>query len=158
MKEALDNNSLIAGIQTSLSIVPSLERITINDRSFKSESNFNRIPLNLGDNEQYKEKKADLILPDVPTEMQTELSNFFQSFPITEANHGLKFIIDSDLYNILGSRQSIDYTEVNNQKKLERIGESLCEYFMGLVHDNNCLLYTSPSPRDATLSRMPSSA
>ena len=24
--------------------------------------------------------------------------------------------------------------------------------------ENNCLLYTSPSPRDATLSRMPSSA
>ena len=32
----------------------------------------------------------------------------------------------------------------------------------GVVHIlatfNNCLLYTSPSPRDATLSRMPSSA
>ena len=26
------------------------------------------------------------------------------------------------------------------------------------VDENNCLLYTSPSPRDATLSRMPSSA
>ena len=26
------------------------------------------------------------------------------------------------------------------------------------VHYNFCLLYTSPSPRDATLSRMPSSA
>ena len=26
------------------------------------------------------------------------------------------------------------------------------------VGPNNCLLYTSPSPRDATLSRMPSSA
>ena len=26
------------------------------------------------------------------------------------------------------------------------------------THHNNCLLYTSPSPRDATLSRMPSSA
>ena len=26
------------------------------------------------------------------------------------------------------------------------------------VDDNSCLLYTSPSPRDATLSRMPSSA
>ena len=25
-------------------------------------------------------------------------------------------------------------------------------------HTNTCLLYTSPSPRDATLSRMPSSA
>ena len=26
------------------------------------------------------------------------------------------------------------------------------------AHDHTCLLYTSPSPRDATLSRMPSSA
>ena len=26
------------------------------------------------------------------------------------------------------------------------------------IEDDNCLLYTSPSPRDATLSRMPSSA
>ena len=28
----------------------------------------------------------------------------------------------------------------------------------GLVQVSDCLLYTSPSPRDATLSRMPSSA
>ena len=28
----------------------------------------------------------------------------------------------------------------------------------GLARNINCLLYTSPSPRDATLSRMPSSA
>ena len=28
----------------------------------------------------------------------------------------------------------------------------------GIAVANNCLLYTSPSPRDATLSRMPSSA
>ena len=28
----------------------------------------------------------------------------------------------------------------------------------GVVQCSNCLLYTSPSPRDATLSRMPSSA
>ena len=27
-----------------------------------------------------------------------------------------------------------------------------------IEHSENCLLYTSPSPRDATLSRMPSSA
>ena len=26
------------------------------------------------------------------------------------------------------------------------------------IHNNNCLLYTSPSPRDRTRSRMPSSA
>ena len=29
---------------------------------------------------------------------------------------------------------------------------------LGIDKDNPCLLYTSPSPRDATLSRMPSSA
>ena len=29
---------------------------------------------------------------------------------------------------------------------------------MGILKDHICLLYTSPSPRDATLSRMPSSA
>ena len=29
---------------------------------------------------------------------------------------------------------------------------------LGLVENHSCLLYTSPSPRDATLSRMPSSA
>ena len=30
--------------------------------------------------------------------------------------------------------------------------------FTGTLEENTCLLYTSPSPRDATLSRMPSSA
>ena len=30
--------------------------------------------------------------------------------------------------------------------------------YNGSMDDNSCLLYTSPSPRDATLSRMPSSA
>ena len=33
----------------------------------------------------------------------------------------------------------------------KKIGKMVGEF-------NNCLLYTSPSPRDATLSRMPSSA
>ena len=32
------------------------------------------------------------------------------------------------------------------------------DYFLFLPHTDPCLLYTSPSPRDATLSRMPSSA
>ena len=47
----------------------------------------------------------------------------------------------------------------------EVIDNSIDEYVMGngksidiSIKDNNCLLYTSPSPRDATLSRMPSSA
>ena len=34
----------------------------------------------------------------------------------------------------------------------------LCELLLVLLLFEGCLLYTSPSPRDATLSRMPSSA
>ena len=33
-----------------------------------------------------------------------------------------------------------------------------CPYVKAVTKDITCLLYTSPSPRDATLSRMPSSA
>ena len=32
------------------------------------------------------------------------------------------------------------------------------DQILKINYNNNCLLYTSPSPRDATLSRMPSSA
>ena len=47
----------------------------------------------------------------------------------------------------------------------DRLAEAVVTNFDGTVFEENvvwlqvtCLLYTSPSPRDATLSRMPSSA
>ena len=40
----------------------------------------------------------------------------------------------------------------------EKMDEAAQEELDHLAWCNNCLLYTSPSPRDATLSRMPSSA
>ena len=39
-----------------------------------------------------------------------------------------------------------------------RIEDRLKSDLRALAQDVDCLLYTSPSPRDATLSRMPSSA
>ena len=41
---------------------------------------------------------------------------------------------------------------------LELITDGSKNQLVGLRFPNICLLYTSPSPRDATLSRMPSSA
>ena len=46
-----------------------------------------------------------------------------------------------------------DYREHNMQKVLDAIEKARED-----LQDNNCLLYTSPSPRDRTRSRMPSSA
>ena len=51
-----------------------------------------------------------------------------------------------------GARVVINYTK---SEKEARETEAVCDY---LGVETICLLYTSPSPRDATLSRMPSSA
>ena len=53
---------------------------------------------------------------------------------------------DKEIYAV--SRLAEDKTEAGKAKKSK----------LGLHYDLTCLLYTSPSPRDATLSRMPSSA
>ena len=39
-----------------------------------------------------------------------------------------------------------------------KIDKDLKDYLVEVVQSINCLLYTSPSPRDGLLSRMPSSA
>ena len=41
---------------------------------------------------------------------------------------------------------------ISSEKKVKKLSQDLAD------HHNNCLLYTSPSPRDRTRSRMPSSA
>ena len=63
----------------------------------------------------------------------------------------------------ISKSQSLDYINANIDFL---ICEDICvpeqaiinTSFQDLIIDNSCLLYTSPSPRDATLSRMPSSA
>ena len=50
-------------------------------------------------------------------------------------------------------RYSIERMELRQEAFLK-----LKDKYFTLKHSKNCLLYTSPSPRDATLSRMPSSA
>ena len=42
--------------------------------------------------------------------------------------------------------------------RLAMIGKSTSEPMIAVCQPYNCLLYTSPSPRDGLLSRMPSSA
>ena len=49
-------------------------------------------------------------------------------------------------------------TVEEEQQIIEEHNSTKNKLFIIAKLDNNCLLYTSPSPRDATLSRMPSSA
>ena len=69
----------------------------------------------------------------------------------------------------LGSTEEIPYLKKQDRVTFQRVGKidplSVRDYqdyggFVGLVKalDSSCLLYTSPSPRDGLLSRMPSSA
>ena len=44
------------------------------------------------------------------------------------------------------------------KEKYEALPKNLEWHFIGHLQTNNCLLYTSPSPRDVEESRMPSSA
>ena len=43
-------------------------------------------------------------------------------------------------------------------ENLETLMKALTEMLDDTSQENNCLLYTSPSPRDRSISRMPSSA
>ena len=61
-----------------------------------------------------------------------------------------KIIYASNDKNLVIQHFKDDATAFNNQKKSLIEGKG--------VLNNSCLLYTSPSPRDGLLSRMPSSA
>ena len=69
-------------------------------------------------------------------------------------SRGIKNIL-FDLDSTLMQSKTANYT----QKTLEWLSEVRRDFFVAVLSNNhNCLLYTSPSPRDRTRSRMPSSA
>ena len=64
----------------------------------------------------------------------------------------LRHALDKDASPLV--KESLDYIEKSG-KMMNQLIVDILEYSK---LSNHCLLYTSPSPRDATLSRMPSSA
>ena len=62
----------------------------------------------------------------------------------------------------LVKRMKLEEERIAEEKKLSelisKLPSGILVSFDGTDHYKFCLLYTSPSPRDATLSRMPSSA
>ena len=74
---------------------------------------------------------------------------------------GLALIMKRKGFNVQGS-------DISNNKNIERLKKNKIKVFIGHSKENiknssivvisSCLLYTSPSPRDLSTSRMPSSA
>ena len=60
------------------------------------------------------------------------------------------------LYNGKPTEEGYQIEEIMSASMLAENPALTWKYLVDRIHD--CLLYTSPSPRDATLSRMPSSA
>ena len=73
-----------------------------------------------------------------------------QSFQCITYN---KVVID-----FLPNKENISKFQDKHRNSKKKFRRKQVENFDELIENADCLLYTSPSPRDATLSRMPSSA
>ena len=112
---------------------------------------------------------AQRISGDLPTDGDVGATSIIPDFLISSDSARVVYIADQ---NIDGQREIFSVpidggTPVRLNSELASPGRDVVDYQISpdgqrvvyLADQNeNCLLYTSPSPRDATLSRMPSSA
>ena len=75
----------------------------------------------------------------------------------------IKGVLESNISNSLSreviiEKLNIDYLSGEAQAENIKLMNKKFDGNLAEIKSVNCLLYTSPSPRDATLSRMPSSA
>ena len=91
-----------------------------------------------------------------------------QAKAILARNSKKRIIVSSELFYEFVSREKKGFSKEDIEKKIEEVHKNLEKAHMyeygkgtktriGLLEDI-CLLYTSPSPRDLSTSRMPSSA
>ena len=74
---------------------------------------------------------------------------------IEKGTPGFESVVESFGSKIIDSDGSIDRSHLREEVFEDDEKKNILE---SIIHPLVCLLYTSPSPRDATLSRMPSSA
>ena len=82
----------------------------------------------------------------------------FYSFKTKHENHLYKKIKEIDWPNQFNLDQTFVINAVTASKYFQHSQYLALKAKDAIVDSFSCLLYTSPSPRDATLSRMPSSA
>ena len=110
--------------------------------------------------EQYAEELAKLTAVPEVVEPVIELTPHEQKIQVLEdkLDRGIADVDDSVLYHLLTQLDTCQQGMDSRTAPFQNAREfTISEYTQWNIN-NVCLLYTSPSPRDATLSRMPSSA
>ena len=79
-----------------------------------------------------------------------------QAFSSTKTNTCFSMVRFGNVIDSAGSVVPLFRQQINSGGPVTITHRNITRYFMSIPEA--CLLYTSPSPRDATLSRMPSSA
>lgn len=128
-------DSLLPGIRTSLAFLNKLSQVLVQGEKV-DKTNFHRLQLQPISSSE-KQHPVTLAFPDQPAELDTELVNFYQFFPIAKTAFGLKIIIDSEAYEIDSARQDIDLSKSRNAKVMEVLGERLQDCIRELRNEDN---------------------
>ena len=141
--------------QDELSISSAVKKTLENNLDIEVSENFKRIAKNNSSilNNNY--------LPNI--QLGSEINTNIQSIEI-ETPSGLSGTLDDSQTDNSSALLSIDYNIIDasgrkyNYKKSKELYSRSNLEVQEIIENTICLLYTSPSPRDGLLSRMPSSA
>ena len=107
------------------------------------------------------DKKNQILLAqrskDKPFPLQWEFPGG-KLFKNETSRHALKRELKEELDIIIQNPKFLIHIEHDYELLKVKIDFFVVYSWLGHVRNNDCLLYTSPSPRDRTRSRMPSSA
>ena len=101
--------------------------------------------------------KVDIVtyeFENIPYETLNDINKLKPVLPKPSVNRLIQHrLAEKDFVNKLNIRTT-RYVSVENQSDID----VLEDFLPGIIKTTTCLLYTSPSPRDLSTSRMPSSA
>jgi len=135
LRQLLKDGLLETGIASSLAFLKNLKQVQINGRHIQKPDflEAENLPDVKRDNQDCQTR---LLYLKNPLTYQHQLYNFYQYFPITQTNYGLKFIINSYAYEIDSARQNIQFDRPQSQKSLKEISKGIQKYIEDLRANN----------------------
>ncbi len=138
LREMLKDGMLETGIASSLAFLKNLKRVQINGRHIQKPDllEAKNLPAVKRDGQDCPTR---LLYLKNPLAYQHQLYNFYQYFPITKTNFGLKFIVNSYAYEIDAARQDIQIDRPQSKSALVGISKGIQQYIINLRQNKNKL-------------------